>query len=948
MHRLYLSALALLAALAGLAAACRPTVRVLITPLPTTTNITDEESVLGPLAASWSAASGIDLALTWNPGLTTTDILSNLQNALLNNATDVVVFDGIWAGALSPSLYNLSQGLSGSTLAGHLPQVLGAGMINGAQVGLPVSLDLGVLYYQTSLLAKYGFADAPKTWDDIERALNATLPSERVKNPALIGYMSQLRSAEGLTAAALEWLASYRAGSVLEPNRTLSSTAKSPLYPAALATARRARRWIKSGVIGAPAIVSDDLASLDEWQRGNAVYLRHWSWLPRAAGNVSFAWARAPIPGNVAADAGVSMVGGMMVGVSSATTPAGTDRAATLLAAAWLASRQVQAARAVAHGVLPSLTGLWDDAAVCAAVGGCDIFKAVKPVARPSAVAGTQWLDVSQAIYTNWANMLRGQVTEEEMLATINSVIAQVMAIDLLGLPTNVQATDAVGLVMLVLAALGQLTIVLFALYALASHLRTKSDPTRWRRTLSSCPSLAAQMLAGAFLAYFVPAVYVGVPTPFQCIVQPWVTGLAASTVFNAMGMNLFHVYMLHRNPLARRLAINAVPARMRMMFRAASIGTTAAVLAVWTAVDPRVPADVPQTLSRYTACASRSPAFETAMLAILFVFGGAQLAFLLYLAVKTRKASAAQFPEAKGLGFCTYNLALIALVAPPLVYLNTLGQPLQYAILAMGTMLATGTLVATLLAPLVAAGVRTVRGLPEPGKRSGSRAGGGSEARTGGSFGGEDSQTRGASTKGAGGKASMTQSSESTGSTPAKVPPPLAYVKEGVLSYRHSRTARLMWRAAWKAARFLVYPQQGLVVLEPLDSADVSDTGNVLCIDELAKITPPSPPSPSSAAGADTDAPVDLATVAFTIALTDGHQYELMAATPADAGMWADALAYALANRGQSFAGLYGGHAGGGGGSPAPTRVGAVVGTSVLATATTSGATAEHAQTEH
>ncbi|MTW19629.1 extracellular solute-binding protein [Allochromatium palmeri] len=79
-----------------------------------------------------------------------------------------------------------------------------------------VSVRLGalmLLYYRKDLLDKHGFAP-PETWADLERIARVIL--EREADPQLAGFVWQGSAYEGLTCNALEWIDSYRGGTIID------------------------------------------------------------------------------------------------------------------------------------------------------------------------------------------------------------------------------------------------------------------------------------------------------------------------------------------------------------------------------------------------------------------------------------------------------------------------------------------------------------------------------------------------------------------------------------------------------------------------------------------------------------------------------------------------------------------------------------------------------------
>ena len=130
-------------------------------------------------------------------------------------------------------------------------------------------MNVGMLYYRTDLLKKYGYRKPPDTWDELESMSARIQQGERAAgNRDFWGYVWQGAAYEGLTCDALEWQESFGGGRIIEADRAISVN-----NPAAAQALAKAQGWV--GTISPKGVLSyTESDSMAVFRAGNAAFLR--------------------------------------------------------------------------------------------------------------------------------------------------------------------------------------------------------------------------------------------------------------------------------------------------------------------------------------------------------------------------------------------------------------------------------------------------------------------------------------------------------------------------------------------------------------------------------------------------------------------------------------------------------------------------------------------------
>ncbi|HWC00184.1 MAG TPA: ABC transporter substrate-binding protein [Bryobacteraceae bacterium] len=370
---------------------------------------------------AFSHRSGIqvDLFPTWG---SSGEQLMQIQRFLRqrSSAPDVFVVDVIWPGTIGKDLIDLNP-FRDRDARRHLPALLENDTVQGRLVSLPFYLNVGILYYRTDLLKKYGFAHPPATWDELERAASRIQQGERAAGKKdFWGYVWQGAAYEGLTCNALEWQGAFGGGRIIAPDGTI--TVNNPHVATAL---KKASGWV--GTISPPSVLSyTEADSLNVFRAGNAAFLRHWS-----GGVPPGGLADAPIQGRFAVTllpagpAGrAQTTGGFHLAVSRYCA----HRREALQLVLYLSGAEVQLRRALARGYLPTIPSLYENPDLARTLPWVALFQNSSReswIARPSTVTGSKYGEVSRAYYLAVHAVLGQKARPEEALEQLEKRLVE-------------------------------------------------------------------------------------------------------------------------------------------------------------------------------------------------------------------------------------------------------------------------------------------------------------------------------------------------------------------------------------------------------------------------------------------------------------------------------------------------------------------------------------------
>ena len=373
--------------------------------------------------SQFTQKTGIQVKLIVGPE-SMTDRLQLYLDALERKSStpDVLYTDVIWPGVLAEYTVDLKPYMTdGVKLV--MSTALQNDTVDGRLVAMPFSIEVGLLYYRTDLLAKYGFKKPPETWDELAQMARRIQAGERAEGRKdFWGYVWQGAQYEGLTCNALEWQASSGGGKIIEDDGTITVN-----NSRAVKALKRAKSWV--GSISPPSVLAFKEADAENiWDSGNAAFQRGWVWrgnptgkLADAANGGNFGVTLPPSGGT----GHVSVLGGQSVAVSKFSTH---PREATELVR-YLTSRDVQMWHWKRGSMLPALTEFYEDPRYVASRPGLERMKDIitgGATTRPSTITGRHYAEVSRAYYSAVHSVLTGEVSAEKAMADLEVELVKI------------------------------------------------------------------------------------------------------------------------------------------------------------------------------------------------------------------------------------------------------------------------------------------------------------------------------------------------------------------------------------------------------------------------------------------------------------------------------------------------------------------------------------------
>lgn len=365
---------------------------------------------------AWAKNTGNTVKIVSTPN-SATERLALYQQLFGAGASDIDVFqiDVVWTGILGQHLQDLTAKAQG-IIDDHLPTMIETSQVSGKLMAMPWFADAGLLYYRRDLLEKYK-RPVPQTWADLTETARLIQEGERKEGRGdFWGYVWQGRAYEGLTTNALEWIASYNGGAIVDAKGDI--TIENPKAAEAL---KLAAGWV--GTITPQGVLNyTEEDSRGVFQAGNAAFMRNWpyAWALAQGGDstIKDKVGIAPLPKGGADGRHAGTLGGQLLAVSkySKNPEAATDLVMYLTSAA------EQKRRSIEGSFNPTLVSLYGDADIARAnpfIGDLvDVF--TNAVARPASVTGDNYNKVSTEFFNTVHLVLSKRAEPDQALSRLD------------------------------------------------------------------------------------------------------------------------------------------------------------------------------------------------------------------------------------------------------------------------------------------------------------------------------------------------------------------------------------------------------------------------------------------------------------------------------------------------------------------------------------------------
>ena len=337
---------------------------------------------------------------------------------------DVYMVDVIWQGILAPHAVDMKKYFKEDEVAKFFPRIVENNTVGGRLVSVPFFTDAGMLYYRKDLLEKYGYKEAPKTWEELTEMAKKIQEGERKDGKGdFHGFVFQGKASESVTCNAIEWIFSFNGGTIVEPDKKVSIN-----NPDAIKALETAKSWV--GTISPKGVTTyGEEEARNVWQAGNAAFMRNWPYAyalgndPKSAIAGKFDVTVLPKGGDNGKNA--ACLGGWQLMVSAYSKA--PEAAADLVH--FLTSEEQQKKRAIGLSYLPVSPALYSDAEVLAKNAW---FKNVEgilsnAVARPSTVTGADYNQLSTAFFQNVNKVLTGGETPQNAVSQVERVAKRIV-----------------------------------------------------------------------------------------------------------------------------------------------------------------------------------------------------------------------------------------------------------------------------------------------------------------------------------------------------------------------------------------------------------------------------------------------------------------------------------------------------------------------------------------
>ncbi|ORX64251.1 periplasmic binding protein-like II [Anaeromyces robustus] len=307
-----------------------------------------------------------------NSTLEVTDYENSIESMLKKKSEkyDIIFYDRIFNYKFGPYLVDLKEYLPESHFKWYEPGIASETCVYDKKwVGLPMNIDLLVLYYNEELLRNYN-KSVPKTWDELIETSKFIMEQEKTTNNSeIISYNPLLDDSEMGSCVLYEFIYTFRE-KVDSPYPGFDSKEATE----ALETLKKIKNEIASDDIFKNAVkyAYNNFFNKDD---NNFLFINHWY-----MDSIKYKYTFSP-----GKNEGVSgtLTGGYNVGINSFISDEKKKASAKFVE--YVTSKDTQKSLVMNDGIYSAIPELYEDKDVCN-VFDCETFKNIQLVNRPAQV----------------------------------------------------------------------------------------------------------------------------------------------------------------------------------------------------------------------------------------------------------------------------------------------------------------------------------------------------------------------------------------------------------------------------------------------------------------------------------------------------------------------------------------------------------------------------------
>ncbi len=227
------------------------------------------------------------------------------QMVLESKEFDVIGLDTIWLARFAENdwIIEVDSRLTTGELDEYVDGMVDSCIYKTKTYAYPYFMNLGILYYRRDLIDAHGFNETHlDTWSELNTTANYILNnvSGQLKDPNLVGYVSQLDAYEGGVVNFFEWVGSFGATNLITSDGNVYINSSKVID--ALSFLHALVPPQSTGVQGTPYIISweglamDEGSSVSKWLANESIFMRQWTfaYMNSITNNISFGIA--PLP----------------------------------------------------------------------------------------------------------------------------------------------------------------------------------------------------------------------------------------------------------------------------------------------------------------------------------------------------------------------------------------------------------------------------------------------------------------------------------------------------------------------------------------------------------------------------------------------------------------------------------------------------------------------------